>query len=104
MAEEEITICPHCGSDVSSVDSHSKPGPFMVLGWTGKQLCPHCNYYGFFVSVPRSRLKELEFPNKDAKLNRKDAEKQISRENNSWLVAVIFITVCATLFFLLLTM
>ena len=102
---EDVLVCPHCGSDGSARDVPAKSGsPIVALGWSGKLLCSNCNYYGFFVSVPRSQLDGAEFPNKDVKLDRKESEKQIYRENNSWLVAVVFITICATILFLLLKM
>ena len=103
MAEDDITICPHCGSDLSNPASVQPMNRAAILSWTGKQMCPNCHYYGFFLSVPRSQLSKMEFPNKDVKLNSKAAERLMVHESNSWLVAVIFITVVATLAYLLLT-
>jgi len=104
MAEDDVTICPHCGSDLSDPASVQPMNRAAILSWTGKQMCPNCHYYGFFLSVPRSQLSKMEFPNKDVKLNQKLAERQQNRDNNSWLVAVIFITVLAALTYFLLTM
>ena len=104
MSEDDITICPHCGSDLSNPENVQPMNRAAILSWTGKQMCPNCHYYGFFLSVPRSQLSKMEFPNKDVKLNKKLAERQQNRDNNSWLVAVIFITVLAALTYFLLTM
>ncbi|MBD3398354.1 hypothetical protein GF412_04015 [Candidatus Micrarchaeota archaeon] len=105
MEEEgEITICPHCGSNLSDPDNVRPMNRAAILSWTGKQMCPNCHYYGFFISVPRSQHEKMQFPNKEVKLSRKAAEKQMFREGNSWLVAVIFITVLAALAYFLVTM
>ena len=104
MAEDDITICPHCGSDLSDPKNVQPMNRAAILSWTGKQMCPNCHYYGFFISVPRSQLSNMEFPNKDVKLSRKIAERHMVHDSNSWLVSVIFITVLATITYLLLTM
>lgn len=102
--KEEITVCPHCGSNLSDPSNVHPMNRAAILSWTGKQMCPNCHYYGFFLSVPRSQYGKMQFPNKDVKLDRKAAEKQMVREGNSWLVAVIFITVVAALTYFLVTM
>lgn len=99
--DEEITVCPHCGSNLSDPSNVRPMNRSAIISWTGKQMCPNCHYYGFFLSVPRSKYDEMEFPNKDKKLSRKAAEKQMFRESNSWLVAVIFITLLAALAYFL---
>lgn len=104
MEEDEILVCPHCGSNLSDPSNVHPMNRAAILSWTGKQMCPNCHYYGFFISVPVPEYKKMQFPNKDVKLSRKAAETRMARESNSWLVAVIFITVLATLTYFLITM
>ena len=95
--EEEILVCPHCGSNLSNPACVHPFNHSAVISWTGKEMCPNCHYYGFFLSVPRSEYEKMQFPHHPAaKRSRREALKQAAHEN-SWILFAIAIAVLAAL-------
>jgi hypothetical protein len=58
---KEITFCPNCGGNLSDSNYVKKFSQASTLDWTGKILCPLCNYFGFFLSVPAKEYSKMVF-------------------------------------------
>ncbi len=58
---KEITFCPNCGGNLSDPKYMKKFGQASTLDWTGKILCPICNYFGFLLKAPNKEYSKMVF-------------------------------------------
>jgi len=87
--DDEIMVCPHCGADLSDPAALKPFNHRAIISWTGKEMCPVCHYYGFFLLIPRSEYEKIDFPHhKVTKRSYKDAAKQAAHEN-SWILLAV---------------
>jgi len=99
--KEEITICPRCGSNLSDPADIKPFNHRAIISWTGKEMCPNCHYYGFFLSVPKSEYEKLEFPpHKVAKRSYREAAKQAAHEN-SWIALAVAVALMVALAYMI---
>lgn len=91
---EDITYCPNCGGKLNDPKYLTKFGQASTLDWTGKILCPVCNYFGFFLKVPGKEYSKIKFePKKFPKHPVRGSSFDPGPE--SWLV--VLIAVCMML-------
>ena len=102
---DEITICPHCGSNLSDPEYVKKFNRSAIISWTGKQMCPNCHYYGFFLSVPRSQFEKMTV-SKEPYVDKEHLEMHEERvrfEQSGWLTIVVAICILSLLIYFLAT-
>lgn len=58
---DDITFCPNCGGNLADPKYAKKFGQASTLDWTGKILCPVCNYFGFFLKAPKKEYSKMLF-------------------------------------------
>jgi hypothetical protein len=94
---DEITYCPNCGGNAADPKYAKKFTQASSLDWTGKILCPNCNYFGFFLKISKKEYSKILFAPKDYPA-RPLPTSSFGPGPESWLVGLIGI--CLLLAFL----
>jgi hypothetical protein len=93
---EETTFCPNCGKTFS--DHGVGQRRESAIDWSGKMLCPQCNFFGFFLKISKKDYSKINFPNKKLEAPRQPSpDEALERDRTGFLAFIIAISVIAAL-------
>jgi len=101
--DTEVIVCPHCGSNLSDPNDVRPFNHQAIISWTGKQMCPNCHYYGFFLTVPKKEFDKIDFPhNKEIKQKSYLHAAKAAAHENSWILLAVACALMVALAYMIL--